>query len=133
MNNHDRIENFLQKASEICTEYNATVIGIEHNDDITTVEFKFFSPQGRDFTFSIDIDNTIEDFDDFVEIISDETENYADEFDVSYETYIWLDNFGHGKNGAPYDMKDCYNDTEWCMNKIYLLADEFRKLEWVEQ
>ena len=36
----------------------------------------------------------------------------VDNYDVSYETYIWLDNEGHGTNGAPYDMLECYKDSE---------------------
>lgn len=45
--------------------------------------------------------------------------DYYDNFDVSYETYLWLDSDGHGVNGAPYDMKDIYEDMAWCQNKIY--------------
>lgn len=41
-----------------------------------------------------------------------EFKHYVENYDCSSEAYIWLDNFGHGKNGAPYDMHDVYSDME---------------------
>lgn len=76
-----------------------------------TVTFGRFSPYGRDFSFDIDISDNVEDF---LHNIYEYYENY----DVSYETYIWLDDNGHGTNGAPYDMKDLYEDTEECEKYI---------------
>ena len=41
-------------------------------------------------------------------------DNEIESFDESYATYIWLDEFGHGKNGAPYEMCDVLADQkEW--------------------
>lgn len=40
-------------------------------------------------------------------------------FDVSQETYYWLDKTGHGKNGAPYEMKDIIRDFERFHEAIY--------------
>ena len=34
------------------------------------------------------------------------------------EAYIWLDDSGHGKNGAPHDMKDVYEDMEACKSML---------------
>ena len=73
------------------------------------LEFGKNSDSGRDFAFDIFF-NTLSDISD----IADKIYEYYDDFDVSYETYIWLDNFGHGTNGAPYDMLDAYNDTKQC-------------------
>ena len=42
---------------------------------------------------------------------------------MCYETYLWLDSDGHGKNGAPYDMKDLYEDMEACREIIYELYE----------
>lgn len=33
-------------------------------------------------------------------------EEYYEGFDVDSEAYLWLDSNEHGKNGAPYRMKD---------------------------
>ena len=35
-----------------------------------------------------------------------------DTMDVDYETYIWLDSNGNGKNGAPKHIKDALADME---------------------
>lgn len=57
----------------------------------------------------------------------DEIKNVLDNFDVSYETYLWLDESGHGKNGAPYDMRDLYEDmeaVEEMISKLYAAVSE---------
>lgn len=51
-----------------------------------------------------------------------------DNYDPSYEAYIWLDSNGHGKNGAPHDMGEVYNDMVWCESEIETLADALIEL-----
>ena len=58
-------------------------------------------------------------------------ERYSD-FDVSSETYLWLDNTGHGTNGAPYDMKDLYEDMDACQEMIMELYNVFNNEDWSE-
>lgn len=55
--------------------------------------------------------------------IAREAKQRYESFDVSEETYLWLDNSGHGKNGAPYDMKDVYEDMEEAKEEFGKLAD----------
>ena len=76
-----------------------------------------FSPCGQDCNASIDTEDDAESF--IYNIRA-----YADDFDVSYEAYLWLDNTGHGTNGAPYDMRDVYEDMEWWKESLEELADE---------
>lgn len=57
---------------------------------------------------------------DLIDLAANIESTYSD-FDVSEETYLWLDHSGHGQNGAPYDMRDCYNDMEACKGTIYEL------------
>ena len=77
-------------------------------------EFGKYSNAGRDFRFTVNIGDS------FTEFANNIVEEYY-RFDVSEETYLWLDNTGHGKNGAPYDMKDVYEDTAQCRDFIYEL------------
>ena len=79
--------------------------------------FEKYSPAGRDFVFEVCVPN---DEDEYViyDSVADAIYTYFEGFDVSYETYIWLDENGHGKNGAPYDMSDVYKDTESCEKMI---------------
>lgn len=78
-------------------------------------EFEKWSPAGQDFCMSITADN----MDDLIDKLYERYENY----DPSEEAYLWLDEFGHGKNGAPYDMKDVYEDMEACQEMILELHD----------
>lgn len=71
-----------------------------------TATFNWISPAGRDFCIEIEAEN--------LEELIKGLEGFLSGFDVSEEAYIWLDSSGHGKNGAPYDMRDVYNDMENC-------------------
>jgi len=54
--------------------------------------------------------------------IAREAKQRYESFDASEEAYLWLDNSGHGKNGAPYDMKDVYEDMEEAKKEFGILA-----------
>lgn len=82
--------------------------------------FGKFSSAGQDFSFIIDIG---ESYDEFANNIFE----CYNEFDVSEATYLWLDDTGHGKNGAPHDMKDVYKDMEECKEFVYELYDIVRE------
>ena len=82
-----------------------------------TFSFEKYSPAGRDFYFEVCVQNE-DDEDNLYYNVADAIDTYWEGFDVSYETYIWLDENGHGKNGAPYDMSDVYKDTESCEKMI---------------
>lgn len=75
-----------------------------------------YSPFGQDFSITIE-GSTVE------ELIEDVYEAYVD-FDVSAETYLWLDNTGHGRNGAPYEMEDVLEDMKECKKMIVDLYNE---------
>ena len=66
-------------------------------------------------------------------ILRDEIITYYENFDVSEEAYYWLDDSGHGKNGAPYDMKDVYEDMEECKEFIYDAFCLIRNLVFEQQ
>lgn len=75
-----------------------------------------FSPAGQDFNIVVEGENVEE----LLDNIYDAYENY----DVSEETYLWLDDTGHGANGAPYEMKDVLADMEACKQMILDLYNE---------
>ena len=95
-------------------------IKISEDDKSAYVELSFFSPEEQDCSLSIEKGNNIECF-------CNNIYDYYDNFDVSYETYLWLDSDGHGVNGAPYDMKDVYEDFEWVKNRILTLVKIFNR------
>lgn len=74
------------------------------NDDWFT--FQKYSSAGQNFYIEVEANN--------FKSLYNELDNYCNNFDISYETYLWLDNSGHGKDGAPYEMIDVYRDMEEC-------------------
>lgn len=91
------------------------------DEDCENIEFEKFSPEGQDFIIEIQDGLSLEN-------VVKEMTIKCDNFDCSYETYLWLDNTGHGRSGAPYDMKDLYEDMENCLEMMKELRDELEKL-----
>lgn len=89
-------------------------------------DFGKYSPAGQDFHVSAELENNEPD------TLTDNLYARYSDFDVSSETYLWLDNDGHGKNGAPYDMKDLYEDMEACQEMIMDLYNIFNNEDWSE-
>lgn len=85
----------------------------------TDLEFRKYSPAGQDFSIII---GKCE-FSEVIDII----QSRCDDFDCSEQAYLWLDNTGHGINGAPYDMKDVYKDMEDCLDMMKELYNELKK------
>lgn len=99
----------------------ADILGwnVEFEDGI--FYFSTYSSQGQDFNMEIEANTVTE--------LTDELLDYHNNFDVSYETYLWLDNTGHGKNGAPYDMIDVYKDMEDCKEEVLRLHYKLSELK----
>lgn len=93
--------------------------GLQINDNYFC--FSIFSSAGQDFNIEIHAD-TLED-------LQIELSDFCDDFDISYEAYLWLDDTGHGKNGAPYEMIDVYKDMEECLEMSKELYYEIDKLK----
>ena len=83
-------------------------------------EFSKYSPAGQDFNISVSAGTTDE--------LQREIRERHNNFDCSAEAYLWLDNTGHGTNGAPYDMKDVYEDMGECEKMLGELADEIMSM-----
>lgn len=97
------------------------LIKIAESDSWTVTELTFtngkglsfskYSPAGQDFDISIESSSSFEE-------LLEHIKEYYDNFDVDEEAYIWLDSDGHGKNGAPYRMRDVLEDMEECRRMI---------------
>lgn len=109
--------NYIDEAIEI-----AEKLGWSVKVDEITMEFSKHSPSGQDFSFSIDL-CSYGDMSDLYESINE----YADDFDVDYEAYLWIGDDGHGKNGAPYHIKDIVSDMEDARDSMKKLAQVFEK------
>lgn len=90
------------------------------------IDFITYSAFGGRFNIDIDKGNNLTD-------LAHNLYEYYNNYDVSYETYLWLDENGHGKNGAPYDIKELYEGMEGVKNSIenlyYAINDEAEEEE----
>lgn len=103
---------------ESIKEYDWSVTITYYSDvNVTAFDFRKYSPEGQDFLFEAEMQGTD------VDSLLDEMNAKYDAFDCSHEAYLWLDESGHGKNGAPYDMKDVYEDMEACLEMMSELID----------
>lgn len=89
----------------------AASLGWEVKTDIQQkkrVEFEFqrYTKMGQDFFFTVGMKGNDTD-----SLIS-EIEDYYEGFDPDYEAYLWIGTDGHGRNGAPYHIKDIVSDME---------------------
>ena len=50
-------------------------------------------------------------------------DSYCDEFDESRETYVWMDEEGHGRRGAPHNLRAVLDDTKRCWDAMCDLYD----------
>ncbi|MBV4225694.1 hypothetical protein KSZ12_07470 [Parabacteroides distasonis] len=74
--------------------------------NLVKFEFQQYTKTGQDFNFcAVMKDNDID------SLVS-EIEEYYESFDPDYEAYLWIGTDGHGKNGAPYHIKDIVSDME---------------------
>ena len=102
------------KIEKIAEELGWTFTWDKNNDGTKFIMFSQSSPAGQDFSVELEYKNLGE--------IEDKLREYYDNYDPSYEASLWLDSEGHGKNGAPYEMIDVYNDMVACKEMIDKLA-----------
>lgn len=94
------------------------------NWDIKGVDDKYISLQIyslEEQDFNIDILHGNDE-----EIFMENLYEYYSCFDTSNEASYWLDDNGHGINGAPYEMIDVYNDMDWCRNAVLSLYNALK-------
>lgn len=110
-----KFENIYEIAGREGWQVDSYYVGEQESE--VAFSFENYSPAGRDLSFEVCVPNKDDEYTLYYNV-ADAIADYWECFDVSYETYIWLDENGHGKNGAPYDMSDVYKDTESCEKMI---------------
>ncbi len=104
-----------RKIQQIAESLGWTVTWDKNKGGSKSITFSQCSPAGLDFNVVLEYENLGE--------IKDKLSEYCGSYDPSYEAYLWLDESGHGKNGAPYDMFDVYSDMEDCEGMVRELLD----------
>lgn len=116
-----RISEFVERVTAISEDDNWGVHN--HNDNFDKVDLYLskYSPAGQDFGFYIECETG--DADEFINAV----EGYYNSYDPCEEAAIWLGPDGHGKNGAPYDLRDLIEDMEECKSNVKGLIDLLRQ------
>ena len=82
-----------------------------YENDINLQQYTSF---GQDFFFTIQKDKEL------IPQVYDFYENY----DPCKEALLWTDSDGHGKNGAPHELKDIIKDMEECEQMVKELYEK---------
>ena len=88
-------------------------LGWSVTKDSYDIELQFYTDYGQDFSFSVNRNE------DYVKQVYD----YYNSFDPDEEALLWVDDSGHGKNGAPYRLKDIITDMEEVEKELEKLYD----------
>lgn len=122
----NKLQAMRDRIVEIAEE-NGWKVDVESNDGyIFSYEFSKYSSAGQDFSFEAEME------DNNVYALLNDIKDYYDCYDCSYQAYLCLDNTGHGTNGAPYDMKDVYEDMEACEKMTLELWKSLSEEDWEE-
>lgn len=92
-----------------------------YDDGNGYVEISKYSTAGQDWSASIELGKDIHDF------INNIWESY-ESYDPEYEASLWIGDDGHGKNGAPYHIKDIIEDMEECegfIRRLYIIVKDY--------
>lgn len=81
--------------------------------DEREIELQKYIGSGQDFSFSVR-----KGFDFYRQV-----EDYYNGFDPDEEALLWVDDSGHGKNGAPYRLMDIITDMEEVEKELEKLYD----------
>lgn len=121
--NIEKITTEIEKIAEECFFYKNR-INLSIKDDelfIDEMILEGWTDRGRNVV--------VEYYDIFFDEMLEELNSLIDDYDISYETYLWLDDTGHGKGGAPYDMLDCYKDSEEALEQLESLHHLLKNLD----
>ena len=82
------------------------IVSTDEEEDTVVFDFCYYTKHGLDYGFCVEL--TGNKFDGFLR----EVERNCEDFNPDYEAYLWIGTDGHGKNGAPYRIKDIVSDME---------------------
>lgn len=105
----DEMRETLDAIVEVAEETGWTVNIKEQSSGNIELTFYQYSPAGQDFSFYITLDK-----DDNIHDCAHAVHEYYEAYEPEAEAMLWLDSDGHGKNGAPYHMRDLLEDMEAC-------------------
>lgn len=113
------IEKIIDAIAEVDFVYQ-----LRYDETTKGLSFMISLPYEAEEWFEIYFDNDeTKTYDSIVECIEEFRENY----DIDYETYKWLGNDGHGKNGAPYHIEDILKHYKRIDDTLYDIIEHLKK------
>ena len=94
-----------------------TTIDEDKTENYSVFTFTLIKPYQLDFSFSVEAENNS------VFSLLDNMSYYLSAYDVSEETYLRLDEQGHGKKGYPYDMEEVLKIFKYREDEISKLVE----------
>lgn len=94
--------------------------GNQSNGNVYQIEISRFSPAGQDCTFMLQCEK------DNPASVSAAFEDLYGNYDVDYETSLWIGPDGHGKDGAPHHIIDIVKDMESMEKSLKDSSDKMR-------
>lgn len=104
------MNDFLKLAEDLGWSYNVSDTPNERGE--VCVELEKYSPQGQDFIATIWFENENEH--NFIKALRE----YWQDYDPDEEACKWIGEDGHGKNGAPYSIRELLDDMEDCKGML---------------
>lgn len=93
----------------------AESLGWNYQDNTEEIVLSRYTSFGQDYSFELDS----------TEDLLEQVYYRWQDFDPCREAYVWLDDDGHGKRGAPYYMGDVLKDMEKIDNELEKLYETF--------
>ncbi len=109
------IQEQIRKVTDIAQEKGWSISVEDENKTSIQFEFQRYTKYGQDFNFNADMQ------DEDINTLIAGMKRYYEDFDPDYEAYLWIGDDGHGRNGAPYHIKDIVSDMEEAEEQIYEL------------
>lgn len=94
-----------------------TTIDEDKTENYSVFTFTLIKPYQLDFDFTVEAENNS------MFSLLDNLAHYLSAYDVSEETYLYLDNQGHGKKGYPYDMEEVLKIFKYREDEISKLVE----------
>lgn len=103
----------IRKVTDIAQEKGWSISVEDENKTSIQFEFQRYTKYGQDFNADM--------LDEDIDTLIAGMKRYYEDFDPDYEAYLWIGDDGHGRNGAPYHIKDIVSDMEDAEEQIYEL------------
>lgn len=116
------MKTIVEKITAIATNLGWNVRIDTSKTNLIEFEFQQYTSMGQDLVFYAEMRGGN------LDSLLDETKDYYEGFDPDYEASLWIDTDGHGKNGAPYHIKDIVSDMESAKAMIKSLYETLKTI-----